>query len=90
MRRRRRGNGKGEVGEPPGEDPLGKAQLHSDCVARPMTPREMDGGRKTFWQMDEMSANEVPAAELPGDEGFWADEKVRPESVSTFDETRKI
>jgi hypothetical protein len=50
-----------------------------------MTPREMDGGRKTFWQMDEMEANEVPAVELPGDEVFWVtDEKLRPESGSTF------
>jgi len=93
MRRRKRrrresedgGRGRGDQSA---EDPLGKAQLHSECVPRPMTPREMDGGRKTFWQLDEMAANEIPAAELPGDEVYWVeDEKVgmkgRPESGSS-------
>ncbi|KAK4443625.1 hypothetical protein QBC34DRAFT_443182 [Podospora aff. communis PSN243] len=92
-RRRRKAREVKEGGEKGGgEDPLGKAQLHSECVERPMTPREMDGGRKTFWQMDEMAANEIPAAELPGDEVFWREEKgkVRPESGSSFSSIRKI
>ncbi|KAK0642039.1 hypothetical protein B0T16DRAFT_496624 [Cercophora newfieldiana] len=85
MRRRRRRREEEKARGGPPEDPLGKAQLHSDCVPRPMTPREMDGGRKTFWQLDEMSANEIPAAELPGDEVFWVrDEKLKRESGSTF------
>lgn len=83
-RRRRRRSDEGRREQPVAEDPLGKAQLHSECVPRPMTPSEMDGGRKTFWQLDEMSANEIPAAELPGDDLFWVrDEKTRPESGSS-------
>ena len=85
-RRRRRQEDEARNAAPEGGDALGgKAQLHGECVPRPMTPREMDAGKNTFWQLDEMSANEIPAAELQGDDSFWVrDEKIRPESGSTF------
>ncbi|KAK5662384.1 hypothetical protein OQA88_8294 [Cercophora sp. LCS_1] len=78
MRRRRREVAREETGV------MDKAQLHGDCVVRPMTPREMEVEKKTFWQMDEMAANEPAAVELPGDEKWVAD--VKRGSGSTWSE----
>jgi hypothetical protein len=44
-----------------GEDGLGKAQLHSNCMPR-VSPQEMYAGEN---EHSEMSANEVPAIEVP-------------------------